>query len=113
MRHKAGDRVDARIINTTSHSALFANVGQANYASAKAGVATLTQLAARELSRYGVTANAIAPRANTRMNEHLRDESPELLRLRDPDWVASRSEEHTSELQSLMRISYAAFCLKK
>src|SRR3546814_20458639 len=64
MRHKAGDRVDARIINTTSHSALFANVGQANYASAKAGVATLTQLAARELSRYGVPANAIAPRAN-------------------------------------------------
>src|SRR3546814_1807454 len=95
------------------------------------------------------------------MNEHLRDESPELLRLRDPDWVASlvtwlasagsagvsgrifeawgngysvieswqhgpqtastkdpsslgpRSEEHTSELQSLMRISYAVFCLKK
>src|SRR3546814_18314301 len=89
MRHKAGDRRDARIINTTSHSALFANVGQANYASAKAGVATLTQLAARELSRYGVTANAIAPRANTRMNDHLKDESPELLRLRDPAWVAA------------------------
>lgn len=88
-RHKAGDRVDARIINTTSHSALFANVGQANYASAKAGVATLTQLAARELSRYGVTANAIAPRANTRMNEHLKDPSPDLVRIRDPDWVAA------------------------
>ncbi len=88
-RHKAGRPVDARIINTTSHSALFANIGQANYAAAKAGVATLTQLAARELARYGVTANAVAPRANTRMNEHLRDTSPELLRLRDPDWVAA------------------------
>jgi len=88
-RQKTGDAVDARIINTTSHSALFANIGQANYAAAKAGIATLTQLAARELSRYGVTANAIAPRANTRMNEHLRDTDPELLRLRDPDWVAA------------------------
>jgi NAD(P)-dependent dehydrogenase (short-subunit alcohol dehydrogenase family) len=88
-QHKAGRSVDARIINTTSHSALFANVGQANYASAKAGVATLTQLAARELARYGVTANAIAPRANTRMNEHLKDPSPELVNIRDPDWVAA------------------------
>jgi NAD(P)-dependent dehydrogenase (short-subunit alcohol dehydrogenase family) len=86
---KRGKPVDARIINTTSHSALFANIGQANYAAAKAGIATLTQLAAREFARYGVTANAIAPRANTRMNEHLRDSSPELLRLRDPDWVAA------------------------
>lgn len=57
--------MDARIINTTSHSALFANIGQANYAAAKGGIATLSQLATRELKRYGITVNAVARRANT------------------------------------------------
>lgn len=86
---KAGKPVDARVINTTSHSALFANIGQANYAAAKGGIATLTQLAARELSRIGVTVNAIAPRANTRMTEGLREWTPEEIDRRTPDWIAA------------------------
>ena len=86
---KAGHPVDARIINTTSHSALFANIGQANYASAKGGIATLTQLAARELSRIGVTVNAIAPRAETRMTAGLNDTADaERMARRDPEWIA-------------------------
>jgi len=89
LQQKAGKTVDARVINTTSHSALFANIGQANYAAAKGGIATLTQLAARELGRYGVTVNAVAPRANTRMTEGLRDYTEEQLAARSPDWIAA------------------------
>lgn len=89
LQQKAGTPVDARIINTTSHSALFANVGQANYAAAKGGIATLTQLAARELARYGVTVNAVAPRANTRMTEGLREWTPEEVEKRKPEWIAA------------------------
>ena len=62
-RAKAGEDVSGRIINTSSEAGLFGNAGQANYAAAKAGIAALTWVEARELSRYGVTANAIAPRA--------------------------------------------------
>jgi NAD(P)-dependent dehydrogenase (short-subunit alcohol dehydrogenase family) len=68
-RSKAGDEVYGRIINTSSESGLFGNAGQANYAAAKAGIAALTIVLARELQKYGVTANAIAPRARTRMTE--------------------------------------------
>jgi NAD(P)-dependent dehydrogenase (short-subunit alcohol dehydrogenase family) len=89
LESKAGRPVDARIINTTSHSALFANIGQANYAAAKGGIATLTQLAARELGRIGVTVNAIAPRAQTRMTEGLRELTPEQEERRDPEWIAA------------------------
>jgi NAD(P)-dependent dehydrogenase (short-subunit alcohol dehydrogenase family) len=89
MQSKAGKPVDARVINTTSHSALFANIGQANYAAAKGGIATLSLLAARELARIGVTVNAIAPRANTRMTEGLREWTPEQIERRDPEWIAA------------------------
>ncbi len=64
---KKGERVAGRIINTTSGSGLFGNVGQANYGAAKAGIAGLTLVAALEMRRYGVTANAISPIAATRM----------------------------------------------
>jgi NAD(P)-dependent dehydrogenase (short-subunit alcohol dehydrogenase family) len=70
-KSKAGEPTSGRIINTSSESGLFGNVGQANYAAAKAGIASLTLVLARELQRYGVTANAIAPRARTRMTENL------------------------------------------
>ncbi len=70
-RSKAGEDVTGRIINTSSEAGLFGNAGQANYAAAKAGIAALTWVEARELGRYGVTANAIAPRARTRMTETL------------------------------------------
>jgi NAD(P)-dependent dehydrogenase (short-subunit alcohol dehydrogenase family) len=70
-RSKAGDEVDARIINTSSPSGIYGNVGQTNYGAAKAGIATFTIIAAKELARYGVTVNAIAPAALTRMTEDL------------------------------------------
>jgi NAD(P)-dependent dehydrogenase (short-subunit alcohol dehydrogenase family) len=86
---KAGRPVDARIINTTSHSGLFANIGQANYAAAKAGIAGLTLVAARELQRIGVTVNAVAPRAHTRLTEGLGQPSEEQIARRNPDWIAA------------------------
>jgi NAD(P)-dependent dehydrogenase (short-subunit alcohol dehydrogenase family) len=70
-RSKAGDPVDARLINTSSSSGIYGNVGQTNYGAAKAGIAALTVIAADELARYGVTVNAIAPAALTRMTEDL------------------------------------------
>ena len=68
-RSKAGSTVDARIVNTSSGAGLHGSVGQAAYSAAKAGIAGLTLVQAAELGRYGVTANAIAPSARTRMTE--------------------------------------------
>src|ERR671937_2477246 len=76
-RSKAGDEVRARVINTSSPSGVFGNVGQANYGAAKAGIAGLTLIAAQELGRYGVTVNCIAPNARTRMTEAAFGELPE------------------------------------
>jgi NAD(P)-dependent dehydrogenase (short-subunit alcohol dehydrogenase family) len=64
---KAGKEVHASIIHTSSTSGLFANPGQANYDSAKSGIATFSQVCAKELVRYGVRSNAIAPGARTRL----------------------------------------------
>jgi NAD(P)-dependent dehydrogenase (short-subunit alcohol dehydrogenase family) len=64
---KAGHPVDASIINTTSTSGLFGNVGQSNYGAAKSGLASFTMIIQEELERYGVRANAIAPAARTRL----------------------------------------------
>ncbi len=66
---KAGTPVDARIVNTSSGAGLMGSVGQAAYSAAKGGIAALTLVQAAELGRYGVTANAIAPSARTRMTE--------------------------------------------
>jgi NAD(P)-dependent dehydrogenase (short-subunit alcohol dehydrogenase family) len=66
---KAGRRPDARVINTSSGAGLMGSVGQGNYSAAKAGIATLSIVAAAELGRYGITVNAIAPAARTRMTE--------------------------------------------
>jgi NAD(P)-dependent dehydrogenase (short-subunit alcohol dehydrogenase family) len=66
-RSKAGEDVRASVINTSSESGVFGNPGQANYAAAKAAVASLTQVAAKELARYGVRVNAILPQARTRL----------------------------------------------
>jgi NAD(P)-dependent dehydrogenase (short-subunit alcohol dehydrogenase family) len=68
-RSKAGEPVDARIVNTSSGAGLMGSVGQGAYSAAKAGIAALTLVEAAELGRYGVTANAIAPAARTRMTE--------------------------------------------
>ena len=67
------ETVNAAIINTTSAAGLYRNLGQTNYAAAKAGIASMTIIAADELARYGVTVNAIAPAAATDMSEHLID----------------------------------------
>ena len=66
---KEGKTVDARIINTSSGAGLQGSVGQGNYSAAKAGIAAMTLVAAAEMGRYGVTVNAIAPSARTRMTE--------------------------------------------
>ncbi len=89
-RSKAGDEVDARIINTSSPSGIYGNVGQTNYGAAKAGIASFTIIAAKELARYGVTVNAIAPAALTRMTENLGmgqadEETKEKM---SPRWIA-------------------------
>jgi NAD(P)-dependent dehydrogenase (short-subunit alcohol dehydrogenase family) len=84
---KAGEPVDARLINTTSVSGLYANVGQTNYGAAKAGIATFTQIAAQELARYGVTVNAIGPGALTRLTGDL-EITDEIRKRFDPAWVA-------------------------
>jgi NAD(P)-dependent dehydrogenase (short-subunit alcohol dehydrogenase family) len=70
-RSKAGEEVDARLINTTSPSGIYGNVGQTNYGAAKAGIAAFTIISAKELARYGVTVNAVAPAAITRLTEDL------------------------------------------
>jgi len=70
-KSKAGEPTSGRIINTSSESGLFGSVGQINYGSAKLGIVGMTWTLARELERFGVTVNAIAPRARTRMTEEI------------------------------------------
>lgn len=83
-----GEKVNGRIINTSSTSGLYGNVGQTNYGAAKAGIAAFTIIAARELSRIGVTVNAVSPTAYTRMTEDLREYSEEDIKRRAPSWVS-------------------------
>jgi NAD(P)-dependent dehydrogenase (short-subunit alcohol dehydrogenase family) len=66
---KAGAKVSAAVVNTSSTSGLLGNPGQSNYGTAKAGIAALTVIAAQELSRYGVRVNAIVPAARSRITE--------------------------------------------
>lgn len=84
-----GESVDARIINTSSVSGIYGNIGQTNYGAAKMGIAAFTIIAARELRRYGITVNAIAPGALTRLTENLgppvTDERRERM---NPRWIA-------------------------
>jgi len=81
-----GAPVSARLINTSSASGLFGNVGQSNYGAAKAGIAAFTIISATELRQYGITVNAIAPRAQTRMTEGLRERTEEEVKRRNPRW---------------------------
>jgi NAD(P)-dependent dehydrogenase (short-subunit alcohol dehydrogenase family) len=80
--------VNARLINTSSVSGIYGNTGQTNYGAAKAGIAAFTVIAARELGRYGVTCNAVAPQALTRMTEGLREMSEEQKAARNPAFVS-------------------------
>jgi NAD(P)-dependent dehydrogenase (short-subunit alcohol dehydrogenase family) len=83
-----GKPVMGRIINTSSTSGIYGNVGQTNYGAAKAGIAAFTIIAARELARIGVTVNAISPSAYTRMTDNLREYTEEDKQVRDPSWVS-------------------------
>ena len=91
-RSKAGEDNDARIINTSSPSGIYGNIGQANYGAAKAGIAAFTVITAMELAKYGVTCNALAPAAYTRMTADLPgfsqmdEEAQEKL---GPRWIAN------------------------
>jgi NAD(P)-dependent dehydrogenase (short-subunit alcohol dehydrogenase family) len=84
---KNGVENEARLINTTSVAGIYANPGQTNYGAAKAGIAAFTQIAALELGRYGVTANAVAPGGLTRLTEDL-TLPDEMLNRFHPRWVA-------------------------
>jgi NAD(P)-dependent dehydrogenase (short-subunit alcohol dehydrogenase family) len=66
-QHKAGASKPRNLVHTSSTSGLFSNPGQANYGAAKSGIATLSQICAKELARYGVKSNCIAPAARTRL----------------------------------------------
>jgi NAD(P)-dependent dehydrogenase (short-subunit alcohol dehydrogenase family) len=68
---KGGQPVSGRVVNTTSGTGLFGNIGQANYGAAKAAIAAFTVITAMEMDRYHVTANAISPLARTRMTESI------------------------------------------
>jgi NAD(P)-dependent dehydrogenase (short-subunit alcohol dehydrogenase family) len=93
-RVKAGeeDGVGGRIINTSSPSGLYGNVGQCNYGAAKAGIATLTTVWALELARLGVTVNCLAPTAMTRLvigvmgEDNVTDEQREAMA---PRWISA------------------------
>jgi NAD(P)-dependent dehydrogenase (short-subunit alcohol dehydrogenase family) len=100
---------DARVICTSSSSGIYGNVGQTNYGAAKAGIASFTIIASKELERYGVTVNAVAPGARTRMTEELArargvpDPSPGAWDPRDPAnvapliaWLASSQSSHVT-----------------
>ncbi len=87
---KAGQPVDARLINTTSVSGIYGNAGQTNYGAAKAGIAAFSIIASRELGRYGITVNCIAPGALTRLTEDLQPgEITDAMReAQSPRWIA-------------------------
>ncbi len=89
-RSKAGEETNGRIINTTSPSGIYGNIGQTNYGAAKAGIASFTIIAADELARYGVTVNAIAPGAMTRLTAGLSGApvTDEVQEAMSPKWIA-------------------------
>ena len=113
-RAKAGETVSGHIINTSSEAGLYGNAGQANYSAAKAGIASMTWVLARELERYGITVNSISPRARTRMTENLFGRWPRPPRAStsgisatSPSWSASwprrGGRHHRSELHRVRR----------
>lgn len=91
-RAKAGEDNVAAVINTTSPSGIYGNIGQSNYGAAKAGIAAFTHITAQELTRYGVTVNCIAPAAYTRMTADLpgfSEMDEETQESMGPRWIAN------------------------
>jgi NAD(P)-dependent dehydrogenase (short-subunit alcohol dehydrogenase family) len=66
-QHKAGVARRRNVVNTSSTSGIYANPGQVNYGTAKSGIVTFSQIAAKELARYGVVSNCVVPGARTRL----------------------------------------------
>jgi NAD(P)-dependent dehydrogenase (short-subunit alcohol dehydrogenase family) len=95
---EAGGPINARLINMSSASGIYGNIGQSNYGAAKMGVAAFTIITARELRRYGVTVNAIAPTAITRLTEGLVPEARS--KALSPSWIAPIAVWLASELSS-------------
>ena len=87
---KDGRTLDARVINTSSPSGIYGNVGQSNYGAAKAGIAAFTVICAMELARYGVTVNCLAPGALTRLTIPIVGEeaAEQLAESWSPRWIA-------------------------
>jgi NAD(P)-dependent dehydrogenase (short-subunit alcohol dehydrogenase family) len=85
---KTGQPTKGRIINTSSVSGIYGNIGQTNYGAAKAGIAGFSIILAREIKRYGATVNCIAPGALTRLTEDLGTITEERKKSGDPKWVA-------------------------
>ncbi len=87
---EAAEDVQGRIINTTSVSGIYGNPGQTNYGAAKSGIASFTIIASRELGRYGVTVNAVAPGALTRLTAPLMGDrlSEDEMQRQSPRWIA-------------------------
>jgi NAD(P)-dependent dehydrogenase (short-subunit alcohol dehydrogenase family) len=89
LNKATGEPANARIINTSSVSGIYGNIGQTNYGASKQGIAAFTIIASRELRRYGVTVNCIAPGALTRLTEDLGGPITEERKAAgDPKWVA-------------------------
>ena len=107
LNKATGQPTNARLINTSSVSGIYGNIGQTNYGAAKMGIAAFTIIASRELRRYGVTVNAIAPGALTRLTEDLGGPiTEERRRSGDPKWVAPiavwLASEQSSEVSGRM-----------
>ena len=90
QQSKDGRALDARVINTSSPSGIYGNVGQSNYGAAKAGIAAFTVICAMELARYGVTVNCLAPNALTRLTVPIVGEeaAEKLAESWSPRWIA-------------------------
>jgi NAD(P)-dependent dehydrogenase (short-subunit alcohol dehydrogenase family) len=86
LSKQTGAPVNAAVVNTSSASGLYCSIGQANYAAAKAGIAAMSVVAARELGRYGVRVNAVAPVAATRLTDAVMND--ELKARFDPTLVS-------------------------
>jgi NAD(P)-dependent dehydrogenase (short-subunit alcohol dehydrogenase family) len=107
LNKATGAPVNGRIINTSSVSGIYGNIGQTNYGAAKMGIAGFTIIASRELRRYGITVNAIAPGALTRLTENLGPPVTEERReAMSPRWIAPiavwLASEESSEVSGRM-----------
>ena len=106
-RSKAGETVNASVVNVSSTSGLIGTVGQSNYGAAKSGIASMTVILAQELGRYGVRVNAIVPVARTRMTEEVAGIAD---MVRAPDDPAQFDTFHPGNVSPLVAYLASAEC---